>query len=74
MRFPLLGFSYVHAVQFLGPSALKFPTSITVSLQELLVLEADVAARRTHSEFSVVWLFENIPKAQYERLVYKLAE
>ena len=79
MRSPVPAYVYVHVVKFFRPlqmtsSALAFPTFVPVSLQEVLMLEADDVARRMYSELSVVWLFEIVPQALYDHLVCKLAE
>ena len=55
-------------------SPLPAMSYVPVSLQEVLVLEADDVARRMYSELSVVWLFEIVPQALYDHLVCKLAE
>ena len=55
-------------------NALAFPTFVTISLQELLVLEADSTASRIFSELGVCWLFEVLSEPQYAKLLHRFAE
>ena len=79
MHYPLPDFSYIQVVQFfrhlqMSCSAIAFPTFVTISLQELLVLEADSTASRIFSELGVCWLFEVLSEPQYAELLHRLAE